>query len=126
VNPISITFSILERIDDVVTRERLSAAGTTVTFSILERIDDVVTDPRAFIEVAPVVTFSILERIDDVVTLTSILRSSFTLTFSILERIDDVVTAAPTWTMCPGPSFQYPRTDRRCCDGEGASAPSPF
>ena len=61
--------------------------------------------------------FSILERIDDVVTRLGVgLISPFT-SFSILERIDDVVTYdlldhRLDHRLC----FQYPRTDRRCCD----------
>jgi len=38
------------------------------TFSILERIDDVVTTSGAMIQMGQVSAFSILERIDDVVT----------------------------------------------------------
>ena len=36
--------------------------------------------------------------------------------FSILERIDDVVTGLEGDTYSVSIDFQYPRTDRRCCD----------
>jgi len=39
--------------------------------------------------------------------------------FSILERIDDVVTAGQTALAPEEAYFQYPRTDRRCCDRIG-------
>jgi len=62
-------------------------------------------------------TFSILERIDDVVT-DSLFRLLAPLrpAFSILERIDDVVTLERRGLVIGHITFQYPRTDRRCCD----------
>ena len=38
------------------------------------------------------------------------------MSFSILERIDDVVTLHDRRRPCARQDFQYPRTDRRCCD----------
>jgi len=134
-------FSILERIDDVVTPGLAMALGLgVVTFSILERIDDVVTHAR-FSFVYPVLSFSILERIDDVVTDYYYIKYSVLYdfqyprtdrrccdgrrppggdiddhTFSILERIDDVVTIRARFFRMALTVFQYPRTDRRCCD----------
>jgi len=64
---------------------------TADSFSILERIDDVVTGDKIDVP-ADINPFSILERIDDVVTLARPRASSRGETFSILERIDDVVT----------------------------------
>ena len=61
-------------------------------------------------------SFSILERIDDVVTEIRRLVWRIWPTFSILERIDDVVTRQFRLDDAPDTVFQYPRTDRRCCD----------
>jgi len=132
------TFSILERIDDVVT-EVLHLEGNKLLNFQYPRTDRRCCD-RARITTKHFRTapFSILERIDDVVTLAiHVLEPGYTIfqyprtdrrccdlwnrrmkeksmtPFSILERIDDVVTQYDANWPC---GFQYPRTDRRCCD----------
>ena len=60
--------------------------------------------------------FSILERIDDVVTVQAKTDRRHVPPFSILERIDDVVTEGGVLHTQLKKNFQYPRTDRRCCD----------
>ena len=61
--------------------------------------------------------FSILERIDDVVTTNTLsYGAGYVIAFSILERIDDVVTDSDDDEGAARAYFQYPRTDRRCCD----------
>jgi len=62
------------------------------------------------------ITFSILERIDDVVTSFPRCAPCHWSPFSILERIDDVVTRKEIKVAGDLKFFQYPRTDRRCCD----------
>jgi len=47
-------------------------------------------------------------------------------TFSILERIDDVVTLAETVRRVMAADFQYPRTDRRCCDEALSTSDFPY
>ncbi len=86
------TFSILERIDDVVTEPQVYRDDAVIIFQY-PRTDRRCCDRnRILLHENHVVSFSILERIDDVVTGSPPHSRASAQTFSILERIDDVVT----------------------------------